>query len=88
MNIEIKIDCETEQELLSHLYVVRQKIKREIKKQGGGIKVPFDADDNNCCGHHTIIVIPDCESEHFPDGNGFCLSCGKQLGVKFGVEIV
>jgi hypothetical protein len=81
MNIEINIVCEDEREFLAHLSVIRQEVKREIKKQEGELKIPATLRDNNCYGDHTVNIIPDCteQSGHFPDGNGFCLSCGDQL---------
>ena len=84
LHVEIKIYCDDEKEVLSHLSVIRRDLKREIKKQKGEIKVPMDFEDSNCYGDHTVIVIPDCtpESGHFPDGNGFCLSCGNPLPIE------
>ncbi len=83
MHIEIEIVCEDEQELLAHLSVIRRDVKREIRKQKGELKVPSTLKDSNCYGDHTVNIIPECtqESGHFTDGNGFCLSCGKQLSV-------
>lgn len=86
MFIEINIDCEDEKELLSHLSVIRQQIKKEWKSQGEYIKVPATLEDSNCYGNHTVNIIPECDTEHFPDGNGFCLSCGKQLGVEIVIK--
>ena len=81
MQIEISINCETEQELLNHLSAIRLSIKREIRKQKGEFKTPATLEGSNCYGEHTINIIPECTevSGCFPDGNGFCLSCGKQL---------
>lgn len=83
MNVTIEIDCEDGDEILAHLAVIRRDLKKEIKKQGGWIKDGIDFADDNCYGTHQVIVIPDCDStRHFPDGNGFCLSCGAQLGIE------
>lgn len=80
MMIEITINCEDEQELLSHLSVIRRNVKREIKSQSGKLIVPATLEDNNCYGSHTVNIIPDCTPDnHFPDGNGLCLSCGDEL---------
>lgn len=81
MHIEINIVCEDERELLLHLIVIRKQIRKEIKKQGGEILAPATLTDSNCYGEHDVNIIPECtnESGHFPDGNGFCLSCGDQL---------
>lgn len=88
MKIEINIDCEDEGELLSHLSVIRTEVKRAIRKKDGYINVPVTIEDENCYGTHTVNIIPECteDSGHFPDGNGFCLSCGDQLGVKIEVH--
>lgn len=85
MFIEIEINCDDERELLAHLSVIRQQIKKEWKKHGEEIKVPATLTDSNCYGDHTVNIIPECDEQHFPDGNGFCLSCGAQLGVKISV---
>lgn len=83
MTIEINITCEDDQELFAHLLAIRQDIKREIRKQGGELIIPATIEDSDCYGDHTVNIIPDCskESGHFPDGNGFCLSCGNQLSI-------
>jgi hypothetical protein len=88
MTIEIEIICEDERELLLHLTVIREQIKKEIKKQKGELLVPATLKDSNCYGDHTVNIIPECtkESGHFPDGNGFCLSCGDQLGIEVIVK--
>lgn len=84
MHVEIEIVCENEEELLAHLSDIRQKVKRAIKKAGGEITTPETLKYSNCYGDHTVNIIPMCSmasdnNGHFPDGNGFCLSCGKQL---------
>lgn len=78
--IEITINCEDEQELLSHLSIIRMKVKGEIKSQGGELIVPATLEDENCYGSHAVNIIPECAPDnHFPDGNGYCLSCGCAL---------
>lgn len=85
MITEITINCEDERELLVHLSVIRRQINREVKKQQGELKVPSTLQDSGCYGDHTVNIIPECTGKpgnptgHFPDGNGFCLSCGEQL---------
>jgi len=81
MIIEITINCETEDEIFSHLTKIRRQIKSEIKKQGGELSYPNTLEDSNCYGTHDVILIPECtaKSGHFADGNGFCLYCSAQL---------
>lgn len=61
MNIEINICCEDERELLVHLSVIRRNIKREIKRQKGGLLVPATLKDSNCYGDHTVNIKPNLE---------------------------
>jgi hypothetical protein len=83
MIIEININCETEEEILAHLSEIRKEVKSEIRKQKGELTTPATIEESKYYGDHTINIIPDCSKEagHFPDGNGFCLSCGSQLSV-------
>lgn len=83
MMIDISISCEDESELFSHLTKIRSQIKREIKKQYGALDYPATLEDDNCYGHHTVNIIPECGAKtgHWPDGNGFCLYCNAQLNI-------
>lgn len=57
MKTQIKIDCESGVELLSHLEVITNQVKakiREAKKQD--IKKPIKLDDNNCYGTHEVVI--------------------------------
>lgn len=62
MNLKIEIDCETFDELMTHLTVIRQSIRREFKRQGdnilsdGSAVADFELSDDNCYGEHTIIL--------------------------------
>ena len=62
--MKIEVRCETTDELLAHLSVIRKRIKKECKvfKDGeipDGIDVQFD--DNNCYGIHEVTIEPDYE---------------------------
>jgi hypothetical protein len=53
MKVKIIIECEDEQELLSHLFVIRRDLKRELKKDP---EFEGHLEDNNCYGWHNILV--------------------------------
>ena len=56
--VSIEINCETEEEILSHLSVIRREVKK-IAKKGipDGLDVQFD--DNNCYGTHEVKIEPE-----------------------------
>lgn len=59
MKATITIECDDEQELFAHLSVIRQEVKKEVKKQNGEITKKARIYDSNCYGQHLIIVKPD-----------------------------
>lgn len=54
----ITINCETEEEILTHLSVIRKEVKK-IAKKGipNGLDVEFN--DDNCYGTHEVRIEPD-----------------------------
>lgn len=58
----IVIQCETTDELLAHLSVIRRRIKKKRKKFPDN-EFPDDVDiefeDNNCYGVHSVKIEPD-----------------------------
>ena len=56
MIIEIQIDCETKSELLNHLYVIRQQIKKELEEDDERKEVLLS--DSNCYGSHCVKIKP------------------------------
>jgi hypothetical protein len=58
MIVSIQIDCEDERELLLHISVIRQQIKREIKQQGGELTKKKSLESHNCYGDHYIDIDP------------------------------
>lgn len=55
IEMEVLITCETEDELLGHLDVIKKEIKRIINKRGE-IDAQFQWEDDNCYGNHTVII--------------------------------
>lgn len=57
MKTEIYIDCEDERELLIHLSVIRQNVKksfRKLEKEPEHDVIKFT--DANCYGHHIVNI--------------------------------
>lgn len=59
MNVLIRIDCEYEQEIISHLQVLIKQIETETKKQKGEITKVTELTDNNCYGYHNCRITPE-----------------------------
>jgi len=60
--INIQINCETEQEILTHLSVIRSNLKKYINRGdvAGEISVvPVHFEDENCYGSHEVNIIAD-----------------------------
>jgi len=60
--INVQINCETEQEILTHLSVIRSNIKKYLNRpdNAGEISVlPVNFEDNNCYGTHEVNIIAD-----------------------------
>jgi hypothetical protein len=53
MNIKIEIDCDDHNELFAHLTVIRQQLKKELKKNPD---FTGELEDSNCYGYHSIDV--------------------------------
>lgn len=53
----IKIGCSDERELLLHLTVLRQQIKKRLKANPDLNPETFKVEDNNCYGVHEAEVI-------------------------------
>ncbi len=57
MKVKIIIDCDSGNELLSHLKVITNQVKAKIKEaKSKDIKKPIKLDDNNCYGTHEIVI--------------------------------
>jgi hypothetical protein len=54
MKVKIEINCEDERELMIHLVVIRDQIRKALKKNEN-----FEGElkDSNCYGYHTIKII-------------------------------
>lgn len=59
--VNIIINCETEEEILSHLSAIRSRFKKELRKLPNGIPdgVDMEWDDDNCYGSHVVRIEPD-----------------------------
>lgn len=64
--VSITIECETEQEILSHLSEIRKRLKRELRPNNGfnghipdGVDLQWE--DNNCYGTHEVKIEPDIQ---------------------------
>lgn len=57
----IEIHCETGQEILAHLSVIRKTLKKQLKKSGGDIPDGLDVrfEDDNCYGNHVVEIDPE-----------------------------
>lgn len=55
IKIEINIECETEDEILAHLSVIRQTIKKHLRKNPE-ITQPVRFTDENCYGEHVVEI--------------------------------
>jgi hypothetical protein len=58
MWVDIKIGCEDEQEIISHLQILIKQIKKETKNQKGEITKAVTLSDNNCYGYHACKITP------------------------------
>ena len=60
MQITIKIECQTVDELFSHLSSIKDQVRKECKKRNliGEDELPdgFQVTDNNCYGTHIMAV--------------------------------
>jgi hypothetical protein len=58
--IDICIYCETEQEILTHLSVIRSQVKKEIRRRKGEIDLNKDEvitiTDEACYGEHSLTI--------------------------------
>ncbi len=54
--VSIEIVCETEQEILTHLSVIRAAVKKQLKKDGDEFLKDKIFEDSNCYGEHTAII--------------------------------
>lgn len=64
MRALIEINCESEEELLSHLSVIRIQVKRAFRKHLKNdpeyMEEPsFELKDSNCYGDHRVIIGED-----------------------------
>ncbi len=67
MKAIIKIDCETKAEFFTHISVVRQQFKQELKGVNDldVIEKPVTVEDDNCYGSHEgRIIIGDHEKQN------------------------
>jgi len=63
MRILIEIDCDTVNEITSHLKHLREQIKKEAAKKKLDIfsdefEIGTELEDANCYGEHTLTVVP------------------------------
>lgn len=57
LKMRIQINCETEQELLNHLSVIRATLKKKLNCMiDGEIVKPVRFGDNNCYGTHNVSI--------------------------------
>jgi hypothetical protein len=56
LRADIVIECETEQELLSHLTVIRQQVKKKLREINNEITDTIILEDSNCYGDHTVVI--------------------------------
>jgi hypothetical protein len=58
--VSITIECETEQEIMAHLWVIAAQLRKYLKKHGeipdGGM---VELTDDNCYGSHDVKIEPD-----------------------------
>lgn len=55
IRVDIVIECETEEEILTHLSVIRGQIRKKLKTVGE-VNKPILLEDSNCYGSHNIII--------------------------------
>lgn len=59
--IDISIYCETEEEILTHLSVIRSQVKKEIRRRKGEIDLQKDEvitiTDEACYGQHSLTIM-------------------------------
>jgi hypothetical protein len=58
--VSITINCETDQEIMAHLWVIAAQFRKHLKKHGeipDGETVEFN--DDNCYGTHEVLIEPD-----------------------------
>jgi hypothetical protein len=60
MQVTIHIACDSLEEILTHLSVIRGEVRKVIKKDAQGLvqngKQPVLMEDSNCYGCHTVII--------------------------------
>lgn len=57
MKTQIKIDCDSGEELLSHLKVIINQVKAKINEaKKKDIKKPIKLSDSNCYGTHEVVI--------------------------------
>lgn len=60
MKVNIEINCETINELLSHITAIKEEVKKNAKARQ--LYMPDDDfpnmkwQDNNCCGDHKVSI--------------------------------
>lgn len=59
--VSIEIHCETEDEIMSHLHVIRDEYRRHLRKRKGVIEdgAGLQWEDDNCYGGHTVTIEPE-----------------------------
>lgn len=58
MKITITIECIEDEEILTHLSVIRQQVRKEIKRQKYFLQEKAVLTDNNCYGYHKVTIHP------------------------------
>jgi hypothetical protein len=56
LRVDIVIECETEDQILSHLSMIRKQIKDKLKAINNEVMDTIHIEDSNCYGDHTVII--------------------------------
>jgi hypothetical protein len=56
LRVDIVIECETEDEIFSHLAKIREQIKVKLKTINNEVTETIQLEDSNCYGDHTVII--------------------------------
>ncbi len=56
LRVDIVIECETEEEILSHLAKITKQVKDKLKAINNEVTKTIQLEDSNCYGDHTVII--------------------------------
>lgn len=57
--VSIEIHCETENEIVAHLHAIKSNLLKHLRRKdvaGEITVVPLKFEDNNCYGHHDVVI--------------------------------